>query len=989
MSTISRLQAALAAATNEVVVTAANINFDFSLVKCEAPKEYQPLGNMLASMRKSDAETGTIHVTARKLGALFDGACPSTPALLQAYGSRASEITATAKSAESLEHSEAIFSAYAGVDGTSIWAAATSSTAALHVHLLACMLARIFDAAESVSIWVELVRERKRELANRFENGEQLPFSLTAAAAQNELPRTQLAQWDASARSWLRTADEIMKDRHDQLRVLLKCVDVNVNQEKAVFPSVMEAWRSALTTMENLISGQPQAAMNGSILVALSSWHLYPNMAVFGNQNFEVVMDDEFLSSAGVLSIGFSVSGMPRESGVFWCLSLAHLRHYGRPVQTERVLRSDPTRITFSQFLLCSLGAIISHCRIPSKHLLPAMRFLATTCAAFENNKKLGWPAVIGRTASSYLNATGEDLENIKRLVQYGRRRAKQFLGNEKDGSNANADYFGLGGHVHLLRCFRNHEARIGFLRRIVAGIVSENGLESGDFIIQYHDDLGPEDELLPSRSSGEEGTTTDQPLRIPNRHGSRSDRLFTFGADSDTEEDEDDEDEINYPVCYTTVIPGWCRTFAGLSSSDTSELEDLNKHHHHWVPEGKPPPVSPQDEFCHKYVPERGIRQSRDGSLVLGDSEVYTFFCGFPRVAAVYCRNYLRLTPPVWSIELLFQCHEAAELSNYRLLEQMLDGAPTLLKMFDALSTAASIYKHLPNATVAVQSLDRPILNAKWYNTVLSVESKARRRTQKRNVALAIVAYFDSGTCDLDPFDMDRVLAVSSGDSIYVPRQLVCDPIERSKPRQLKRILGNFGKPGVVLAIPPQEPMMRDVDHRRILTMSTTEFDAEHIDSFGRTSLHLSFTDHHVPLYDHNVKIGQESQVSVVEAFISVRDAGAWIADINILEALNSARVVRLPPPRQCEHENQSVPDIGALSVDTWDDVLDCPEDKFVVRAHGNWLARVAVTSVLVQALRNRKNSTTIRVCQPDTCWQCLWGGDDSDAPLMQAFVY
>lgn len=41
---IGRLQAALAALTNEVTITAAQINFDFSLVRTEAPKEYRSLG---------------------------------------------------------------------------------------------------------------------------------------------------------------------------------------------------------------------------------------------------------------------------------------------------------------------------------------------------------------------------------------------------------------------------------------------------------------------------------------------------------------------------------------------------------------------------------------------------------------------------------------------------------------------------------------------------------------------------------------------------------------------------------------------------------------------------------------------------------------------------------------------------------------------------------------------------------------------------------
>lgn len=55
---LGKIQAALASATNEVTVAAANLNFDFSLMKFEAPSEYKPLSNILTSRRKTEAEGG-------------------------------------------------------------------------------------------------------------------------------------------------------------------------------------------------------------------------------------------------------------------------------------------------------------------------------------------------------------------------------------------------------------------------------------------------------------------------------------------------------------------------------------------------------------------------------------------------------------------------------------------------------------------------------------------------------------------------------------------------------------------------------------------------------------------------------------------------------------------------------------------------------------------------------------------------------------------
>ena len=69
-SIVGRIQNALMSATNKVVVTAANINFDFSMIKYEAPPEYRGISGALSSTRRQEAETGELHITARRLGAL-------------------------------------------------------------------------------------------------------------------------------------------------------------------------------------------------------------------------------------------------------------------------------------------------------------------------------------------------------------------------------------------------------------------------------------------------------------------------------------------------------------------------------------------------------------------------------------------------------------------------------------------------------------------------------------------------------------------------------------------------------------------------------------------------------------------------------------------------------------------------------------------------------------------------------------------------------
>ncbi|KLO86346.1 Uncharacterized protein LW93_11120 [Fusarium fujikuroi] len=138
---IQKLGASLISQTAEANFGLATLNVDFSVIKLQAPAEYKPLGCELTPSRRSAAEDGMPHVTARKLGALFQDWIPPVPDLIKAYGRRAVEIAQCRSVNSKASKSDGIFADHIGIDGTGIWAAATSGPHAIPVYLLACMLA--------------------------------------------------------------------------------------------------------------------------------------------------------------------------------------------------------------------------------------------------------------------------------------------------------------------------------------------------------------------------------------------------------------------------------------------------------------------------------------------------------------------------------------------------------------------------------------------------------------------------------------------------------------------------------------------------------------------------------------------------------------------------------------------------------------------------------------------------------------------------------
>lgn len=467
---LGKIQAALASATNEVTIAAANINFDFAVFKYDAPAEYQPLSTALTNHRRQNAEFGEIHVTARRLATLFDGVCPSTPKLLKAYGTRASQICES-ESGNSAKSKAGLFGEYIGVDATSIWASATSSRSgnAIHIHLLACLLARIWSHSEAVSIWDQIITSRREEIAHKFMDSGSIPFATLSAATQQPISLSSLAAWDASARAWLRTADASKMKEQTQFFLIFRNLTMAINEDGRVYDSILSAWTGGLQTLEGLIDGAPHNIRDGSVLLAISAWHIYPDIMVFGVDktaaSTEVVMQDELVAEGGTISVGLSRfergdlnAEVPRGGGIYWSMPLDRLKYYGKSVRRTRNLLDDGCRISFTDLLQVNLGAMFAQWGVPQRPRLEYIDMIIKIISFQASDhplKPIEWSSVILDPALEYL----QDTVKGDALFDLGSRR-KEFSSIDGQGHGL----FGLQSIMNLQSLLVGEAETIKFL---------------------------------------------------------------------------------------------------------------------------------------------------------------------------------------------------------------------------------------------------------------------------------------------------------------------------------------------------------------------------------------------------------------------------------------------------------------------------------------------------------------------------------------------
>ncbi|KAL1603892.1 hypothetical protein SLS60_005484 [Paraconiothyrium brasiliense] len=774
----------------------------------------------------------------------------------------------------------------------------------------------MWDPPEAISIWMQLIAERKASLAA---SGNPMEMEL---AERIVLSREQIANWHTSIQAWRRTADEANARRQNQLLLILNNLGLAVNTKLSVSDSVIDAWTSALITVDNLVSGKPQSVQTGAPLLGLSSWHLYPDMIVFGtgknSKATKVIQNDPHIVRGGVLTLG--IHDLRRSGdGIHWSLPLAYLRYY----ELRRLLDA-------ATFKLSGTGV-----------------------------HAWTWVDLLASASKKFLEATGEEKAAILQLIRCGSRRYPLFL----DDSSAN-QILGFSSPRTILHLLSGEAERVQLLRQIAKDFGDQRNL----MIIQYRSDTMRSTyelasvEKLPSRQIGlsfDHIRNKTPPLQKYIRwvHQSQNDYEIDPGAETSVHFVDSLIPPLHDPNGHQWQNPPLA-ILVPLLEGECSDKDSLSDWQH-----------------------ARGVTMR--SVLAFGDPDIAALYCVSIHYWTTFSPNYepkvvgghlYRVLPDIVIIRHVLWAFQNDLLSLEQLLDHFTDGSFSwkLLKALKALATAASLYTYLHNATVELRAAEQSLFDHQWVPPGESAPpqtdlfSAFTLFSLNREHMFACIARFESGAFNFHGSAMNGVLAISSGNSIYVASCLLQDPCAQSSNRTVERVVGNLGKTGMCLLVCPAVPQVRSVSED-IRLVNHYPFDGKEEDCFGETSLHLSFTEWQLPI-DVGSRGNRDVQASYVEAAVGLYDRSKWVADLNILDVFNP-QLCRIIPECREHRAGQAIPIERIsefVSIDSWEELLDSPTEVGVVRARGNWQGRLAAAALAIQ----RGHET--RIVPEDICWLC-----------------
>ncbi|KAI8630813.1 hypothetical protein F5Y19DRAFT_34523 [Xylariaceae sp. FL1651] len=1022
-------------------------HFDFSLVKLEAPIEYHGLGSHLSRKRKQEAEEGKIHSTARKIGALFADALPPLQHLKRAYGLRTSEIAENPAFNPPGRSVHGPLKGLVGADGTSIWAAATSGPGALEVHLLACLLARAFPGEEATAIWDELIKTRQAVLVDRLAK-ETFPAS-TVFLTRIEISRDMLAAWDASARAWLRTADNARKLQQTQLLHIVENLGLRLPSYSRVYEAVMEIWIGSMSIMNQLIQGIASLVTNPEGILGLCSWHIYPDMSAIGTTTPTFIkQNDALVQQGGVLTLGLQNLN-ESSKGLSWSVQLQHLTFYGKPTKHTGLVDSMSTRIPFDRVVLIAMGSAMSHWgptynKIEELcHFMVALsaRFVAESINNSETLQLLRWILLFGQQAQQYISATSIERKEMAHFINFGRRRCNSFL---LLPPNKIPPAFGFGNFDNLLSLL-SVESQISLLRHVAktydlgqnledavirydpleedeisrtklpveyANLVQnrQNGhppfrrwlavlssnleiLEAVNFIGPNEPEIKPKVTKTPRKTLGGIGIAARRAVKIitalkepcgflnhPGVHAEKQscsshrpwaptkiiwpdtqiplEQIFrdlqktaaiTIKRKVQTSEatfEESSQTHQNYPSSHSIRFEyeKLLQCFNVGCQLGALRHKYNNKTYQYLFGSKKVQVYQPEStfrEFDGEPTYDCIVKFLSDLPDGKSDSPLHRFYCPGGILDSGYIADA--------KLHGILSTNESA---------YSLSGLMQFMRSMKVLESAANIYNRLPDALVEMKVTTQPLYRAKWANENLADSSMDL--TQH----FACIAFFDTGKVNLPQSSFTNAMAISSGDSLYVCEKLLNDPSVDYLASPVRHLVGNIGRPGLSVLGSVKEPEIRDLELNTWRLVNHHDWDGALLDSFGKTNLQLSLTGFQM-LLSFNSLGSQYQEATYVEAVVSAYDEGAWAADIDVLK--HHWNIL----PSNCDHTDSERADSSyfgtIVSVDSWFELIDSPLTSAVVRAKGNWMARLALGSVLKAKAENCVISTG------QLCWRCV----------------
>ncbi|KAL8719747.1 MAG: hypothetical protein Q9225_003291 [Loekoesia sp. 1 TL-2023] len=822
-----------------------------------------------------------------------------------------------------------------------------------------------------------------------------------------------------------------MKVRQTQLMLIIDNMNVPLSSKATVYQDVMDAWTKSMIMLDKLISGVPQSVESGEALLGLCAWHIYPDICALGKTSTMVEQQDTLVKKGGLVTIGLHSARREPEPGISWSMPLAHLRYYGKAVISQGAVGSQKLRVTFDRIIQVAMGSMLSTWGSEYTDLEEVAQFMIAFGQMLRSQNQAAaqseWPTLILEQWEHYINSNDKGKSEMARYIALGQRRYGKFLG---DAGRHSPPCFGLSDPSFFLQ-FQDSEQSIASLRSVAQkiGDLSLDGAiircfhptQTGGRMIEYASLLPqsiPNVEqkkhrrwlVLPVlRQQGSPISAQDkEELRRAKEVYLRQERAIIKRSLTIIEllgepcGFLDEETIIVKPPFFGLDASGftWADIPAPRSldyllkcsskpgTKDDNDVEAARRrcagwqvgHLHHDYKHVKyhfllgrassvavfRPVPSHQGTASSLKMPIDFVTQSiRSGHI---DAAKFSKYFGSKK-SHYEIQHGHDIDPYTANPSLQFGHVDAP------MVTQDPDGCvPTTGSYFEsliALARAYEVYVNLPSAEVDLNVISSPLYSSQWATTALL----HKHPVMTRESSLACVTMFDTGYLDLDLGVFREVIAISSANTIYASEILFCDPSHLSI-HALRHVTGNIGKPGLALLLSPRDTILREPDLETWELVNHVAFDGKSENNFAATSLHLSLTG-----YEQALNLGRhgnrDKEAFYVEAVVSVHDHGSWMADVDLLHLAHNvlrqqdmcSRLVILPTT--CEHEPSNKNDTSFIakltSIDNWYEFIDRPGNAAVVRAFGNWVARLALAAI------PRADDETLLVVSKNICWACV----------------
>jgi hypothetical protein len=933
------------------------------------------------------------------------------PALLKAYGTRASEIACEVDAAQNAPRSivDGIFGPHLGVDSTSIWAAANIGTSALLMHLLACMLARIWSAQEATAIWAEIIDTRRQKIKVNAPENSKASSLFAQHAAIYDVEWSTIQNWDANARAWLQIADSSShKMQQKQIELIANNLSIAIQTQVTphgacvsasgggnLYDSVMLNFCSALSTLNNLVLGKPQRILDGGVLLGLTSWHIYPDLVILGPKTQEKPQLDPLVADGGIatLSIAYQEDPHGNQDGVYWSLPLAQLRYYRPTQRTGSSLHDSKISFTGLQALILgasldSLDTLLTAAEIIRSLWLfsynayqDELRDLASEWNMEPQSlvsEQFSWnvwnsssaealqqdlhqvsfiqPAK-GPRLGDFLDALhllfpligGVDLllsddpeeRNLAlQLIRYGANAAKGWIGNLESSP---FPFFGITDPVFLLRSIQKPFGKVKLLRTLF----NQQCLEPDGFVIRFlkpDGTLGYVSLLHESLSTGRKRDRTEFESDVAE-----------YGCDPVPPKEEEwiflpSKADRPYDSSFSMEDYSLASMHPGYDKPDYVDFQDFVKDDDG---EGDENPLRTIVwDLVIGVHDEAALYRRRDNQA--HGVELPDVIVPFTTLRDLIKSRALDLVKVIKRMKHTLKTHRANHHFSLLALGRIIDHYKGQLSH---LTISMNIIKKSPWSWTWAESVVKDIPVQEMMATS---QARVGHFTKSiypcplsRQQVFASVLQFESGIVSVDIEEMDSVMAISTGNSLFIAQRILNDPIppDGLPSCAVAHVIGNVGKPGLALLFAPEEPWIREHDVEKWQVVNHHPFDGSSgTGMFEGSSLHMSFTGWEGPLRVRGPSASRGMEAYNLETRISMYDGADWVADLNILNSLKeSPNLGTLGIHSESCGHHHSVQFCGVqfVSIDCWEELLSPAEMPMVLRSGSSWMARLTGVSI------------------------------------------